>query len=96
MNKKALITKINNLYNKFITERGHEPFYVECDVKFKDDDEIEEGVIISFKDFNPDTDEFIFYYCEDINDLVYMTSEECENDFYIVDVIEFLGTIHNA
>lgn len=92
-NNKVLVTNIYNLYNNFITEHGHEPFYVECNVKFKDDDSVEEGVIISFKDFNEDTDEYIFYYCQDINDLVDLTSEENMGDFYVTDVIEFLNSI---
>lgn len=86
-----LINLINRCYNAYIEAKGHEPFYAECLVKYKDSDETE-IFVFSFKDFNEKDDEYISFYCDDIESLIELTSEDNEEDFVVIDILEFYST----
>ena len=85
---KILINTINRCYDDYIEAKGHEPFYAECLVKYKDSDETE-NFVISFSDFNEENDKYISFYCNDIESLIELTSEDNEEDFVVIDVLEF-------
>lgn len=89
---KALINKIRNLYQKSISETGHEPNYAVCELRYKDDLTTFED-IISFKEFNSEDDDKIFYYAYDLEELLDLTTETEVNDFIITDIIKFTNNI---
>ena len=89
---KALINKIRNLYQKSISEAGHEPNYAVCELRYNDDLTTFED-IISFKEFNSEDDDKIFYYVYDLEELLDLTTETEVNDFIITDIIKFTNNI---
>ena len=89
---KALINKIRNLYQKSISETGHEPNYAVCELRCNDDLTTFED-IISFKEFNSEDDDKIFYYAYDLEELLDLTTETEGNDFIITDIIKFTNNI---
>lgn len=89
---KALINKIRNLYQESISATGHEPNYAICELHYNDDLTTFEDVI-SFKDFNSDDDDKIFYYAYDLEELIDLTVETANNDFVITDIIKFTNNI---
>lgn len=89
MKNKFLISIINRLYSDFITNYGHEPNYVSCEVRYKDEITTFD-TIISFKEYQEDEeDEHIFWYCYDIEEFIDLTSEDNDEDFVILNVKEF-------
>lgn len=89
---KALINKIRNLYQESISETGHEPNYAVCELRYNDDLTTFED-IISFKEFNSEDDDKIFYYAYDLEELLDLTTETEGNDFIITDIIKFTNNI---
>ena len=89
---KALINKIRNLYQKSISETGHESNYAVCELRYNDDLTTFED-IISFKEFNSEDDDKIFYYAYDLEELLDLTTETEVNDFIITDIIKFTNNI---
>ena len=83
---KALINKIRNLYQESISETGHEPNYAVCELRYNDDLTTFED-IISFKEFNSEDDDKIFYYVYDLEELLDLTTETEVNDFIFTDTL---------
>lgn len=83
---KALINKIRNLYQESISETGHEPNYAVCELRYNDD-------LTTFKEFNSEDDDKIFYYVYDLEELLDLTTETEVNDFIITDIIKFTNNI---
>lgn len=94
MARNIIKDKAIKLYNNFVSECGHEPCYVICKVAFKDEITTSE-VIMSFKEFDVENDDKIFFYVYDLEELLEVCDSNNEEDFDVVDIIEFRNDINN-
>lgn len=69
------------------------PQYARCEVRFNDDITTEENIIALYPYDNKKSDERIFFYCNDIDELMELTKENNGEDFMVVEILEFLNEI---
>lgn len=81
--------EIARRYRSFIKENGHKPDYVLCSIVWRDDmNECCERKIQLSADSNPDVDDDIFYYCDNLADLLVLTEPGGE-DFVVTGCLGF-------
>ena len=80
--------KTKKNYEAFIAENGFEPKFAYCQVTFLDNGSSFDATIKLSCDDDED-DNFIFYYCNGLSDLLSMYEKGSANDFYISGVAEF-------
>lgn len=81
--------KIDKLSSEFLEKFGHAPRFVECRIKFLEEDTDEECVNIQLSsDTNPDEEDDIFFYCDSLMGLKSLTTPGVE-DFIIIDCLNF-------
>lgn len=80
--------KAKRLYNEFESKYNHMPNYATCIIAYKDGISVFED-IISFKEYNEDEDESIFFYCIDLEELIDLMDEDNDEDFVIKEVVCF-------
>ena len=102
---KKINKKIIDLFNEYEKENGREPLYACCEIQFpgegsfydtiklssgsgNDDDESEEGP--DEDDDEKLDDDCLFYYCNNLNGLLSLTTKGVE-DFIVKDVTEFFN-----
>lgn len=79
--------KIDTLFNEFVTNKGCEPQYAKCTVKYLDNGvEFECNISLNADDGGEDDDN-AFFYCDSLNNLKSLTSKGVE-EFIITDCLE--------
>lgn len=73
------------------SHNGNSPRYADCQVRWLDNDE-SMPVWIKLNHSRDKYDDYIFYYCNGLNDLLSLSKEGVE-DFVLVDVFDFYGNI---
>ena len=81
-------TKINRRYLKFFSERGIEPHYADCLIRYKDNYDTVEVRIAIGMDSDTEKDDDIFFYCDTLEDMKSLAENSCE-DFYLTDCYNF-------
>ena len=75
-------------YEDFVSRNGFEPLFAYCRVTFVDDGtDLEATIKLSCDE--DENDNFIFYYCNGLSDLLSLYDEGPGNDFYISGVATF-------
>lgn len=69
------------------TQKKEFPDYRACIIEWKDTNTREE-VTISVGGIFPDYDDDIFYDCNDEEEFAYLQNPDCDEDFYIVEIID--------
>ena len=78
-----LKTKIDTLFNEYVTSNGYEPQYAQCRVKYLDNGtEFECNINLSADD-GGEEDDNAFFYCDSLNDLKSLTKKGCR-EFIII------------
>lgn len=85
-----MIRVFRNKYNDF-------PKYARCEIMINEDITTEEDIVAIYP-YNPANedeklDEHIFFYCDDIDELLQLTKNNNGEDFVVVNVLEFLNNI---
>ena len=80
--------EIGSHYLKFYTEKGCEPHYADCVIRWNDTLETEEARIALAMDADTEKDDEIFFYCDSLNDMKSMADKGRE-DFTIAECIGF-------
>ena len=84
----AVRKEISRQCLKFFTERGIEPHYADCLIRYKDNyDTIEVRIAIGMS-ADTEKDDDIFFYCDTLEDMKSLAEIGCE-DFYIADCYSF-------
>ena len=73
---------------KFFTERGIEPHYADCLIRYKDNYDTVEVRIAIGMDVDTEKDDDIFFYCDTLEDMKSL-AEIGSEDFYIADCYSF-------
>ena len=73
---------------KFFTERGTEPHYADCLIRWKDNYNTVEVRIAIGMNSDTEKDDDIFYYCDTLEDMKSL-AEKGSEDFYIADCYGF-------
>ena len=84
----AVKKEISRQCLKFFTERGIEPHYAECLIRWKDTYETVEVRIAIGMDSDTEKDDDIFFYCDTLEDMKSL-AEIGSEDFYIADCYGF-------
>ncbi len=87
-NQEALITKMQEAFEEYIKENGKAPNVANCQITWLDDGNTCDVNIQLSVDSNPETDDNIFFYCNDLNDLQSFTIPGVE-DFIVTDFHHF-------
>ena len=89
LGKHTLMTNINGgTCLKFFTERGFEPHYADCLIRYKDNYDTVEVRIAIGMDSDTEKDDDIFFYCDTLEDMKSL-AEIGSEDFYIADCYSF-------
>lgn len=75
-------------YAEFIKEYGKEPTYAKCDVSFDDGSMMYVTIKLSC-DYNEDEDDYVFFYCNGLNDFLSLYDEDSGQDFHISGIVSF-------
>ena len=67
--------EIGSHYLKFYTEKGCEPHYADCVIRWNDTLETEEARIALAMDADTEKDDEIFFYCDSLNDMKSMADK---------------------
>lgn len=86
---------IKEKYDAFVKEHGCEPRYAEVSVIFTDDKSRVDGFFIAMvqDEETERLDEWIFYYCDSVDDIESLTKNGCEDFIVIADSVEFTNEI---
>lgn len=86
---------IREKYDEFVAKNGFEPRYAEVSIVFNDDKNRSDGYIISLvtDEETERLDEWIFYYCDSVDDIESLTKNGCEDFTVIPDSVEFTNNI---
>ena len=84
----AVRKEISRQCLKFFTERGIEPHYAECLIRWKDNNETVEVRIAIGMDSDTEKDDEIFFYCDTLEDMKSL-AEIGGKDFCIADCYGF-------
>ncbi|MFR9545939.1 MAG: hypothetical protein SNJ29_10225 [Rikenellaceae bacterium] len=85
-NRRKLHYRIDNLKESYMAENDTEPLYAGCTVMYLDDGStLDVTIKFSCDSENDEEDSDIFYYCNSVNDLKYLTDAGC-NDFMITSI----------
>ena len=84
----AYAKEISRQCLKFFTERGFEPHYADCLIRYKDNYDTVEVRIAIGMDAETEKDDDIFFYCDTLEDMKSLAEIGCE-DFYIADCYSF-------
>ena len=84
----AVKKEISRQCLKFFTERGIEPHYADCLIRWKDNYETVEVRIAIGMDSDTEKDDDIFFYCDTLEDMKSL-AEIGSEDFYIADCYNF-------
>lgn len=84
----AVRKEISRQCLKFFTERGIEPHYADCLIRYKDNYDTVEVRIAIGMDSDTEKDDDIFFYCDTLEDMKSL-AEIGSEDFYIADCYSF-------
>ena len=84
----AVRKEISRQCLKFFTERGIEPHYADCLIRYKDNYDTVEVRIAIGMDVDTEKDDDIFFYCDTLEDMKSL-AEIGSEDFYIADCYSF-------
>jgi effector-binding domain-containing protein len=84
----AVRKEISRQCLKFFTERGIEPHYADCLIRYKDNYDTVEVRIAIGMDVDTEKDDDIFFYCDTLEDMKSLAEIGCE-DFCIADCYGF-------
>ena len=84
----AVKKEISRQCLKFFTERGIEPHYADCLIRYKDNYDTVEVRIAIGMDAETEKDDDIFFYCDTLEDMKSL-AEIGSEDFYIADCYSF-------
>ncbi len=85
-NRRKLHCRIDNLNERYMSENNDEPLYASCSVMYLDDGStLDVTIKFSCDSEDDEEDSEIFYYCNSVNDLKYLTDAGC-NDFMITSI----------
>ena len=86
-----VIADIQTKHREFMEKEGYAPLYVNCRIRFIDDEE-RQNVVIKMTTEKDEKDDDIFFYCAGIDDLVRLCYVDTE-DFDLIDVFDFTDEI---
>ena len=86
---------IREKYDAFIKKHDCEPRYAEVSIIWTDDKSRNDGFIIAMTqdEETERKDEYIFFYCDSVNDVESLTKKGCEDFTVIPESVEFLNHI---
>ena len=77
---------IQERFDAFKADHGEEPLYAEVNIRFKDEKFGEPALIKLSSDVDSRDDNYVFFNCDSLNDLIALAEPDNGEDFYIVDV----------
>lgn len=80
--------EIREKYQEYRTEKGHEPHFLECIIRWNDTLETLETRIALDMDSDTEMDDEIFFYCDTLDSLLSLTDKSGE-DFVITGCFGF-------
>ncbi len=80
----ALPDKLQDEFQKYVQKNGVEPNLAECQITWLDDGNSCEVNIQLSVDSNPEMDDWIFFYCNGLNDLKALTAPGSDGENFIV------------
>lgn len=80
--------EIGNRYLEYYSEKGHEPHYADCVIRWNDTLETKEARIALAMDADTEKDDEIFFYCDSLENLKSL-ADKGKEDFIIAGCIGF-------
>lgn len=87
-----VIADIETKHREFMKKEGHAPLYVNCRIRYIDDEDHDVDVVIKMTTKKDEKDDDIFFYCHGLDDLVRLCYVDTE-DFDVTEVYEFMDEI---
>ena len=80
--------EIREKYQEYLTEKGHEPYFLECVIRWNDTLEMLEARIVLNMDSDTKMDGEVFFYCDTLDSLLSLADKSGE-DFVIAGCFGF-------
>ena len=80
--------EIREKYQEYLTEKGHEPYFLECVIRWNDTLETLEARIVLNMDSDTEMDDEVFFHCDTLDSLLSLADKSGE-DFVIAGCFGF-------
>ena len=71
--------EIREKYQEYLTEKGHEPYFLECVIRWNDTLEMLEARIVLNMDSDTKMDDEVFFYCDTLDSLLSLADKSGED-----------------